>query len=89
MAIGAQASGIARLVTSDVFSMVALGAAVGLATGMASVRYIESLLYRVKPTDATMLATPALAILTIALLAAAPAAARAIRIDLVETLRSE
>jgi hypothetical protein len=89
MAIGAQASGIARLVTSDVFSMVALGAAVGLATGMASVRYIESLLYRVKSTDATMLATPALAILTIALLAAAPAAARAIRIDPVETLRSE
>jgi predicted permease len=89
MAIGAQASGIARLVTADVFSMVALGAAAGLATGMASVRYIESLLYQVKPTDATMLAGPALAILAIALLVAVPAVARAIRIDPVETLRSE
>ena len=36
---------------SDVFSMVLAGALAGLALGMASVRYIESLLYQVKATD--------------------------------------
>ena len=48
MAIGAQAGDIARRVTADVFSMVLVGALAGLALGMASVRYIESLLYQVK-----------------------------------------
>ena len=58
MAIGAQAGDIARRVTVDVFSMVLLGALAGLALGMASVRYIESLLYQVKATDLAMLALP-------------------------------
>src|SRR5207237_9959310 len=43
MAIGAQAGDIARRVTLDVFAMVVAGALAGLALGMASVRYIESL----------------------------------------------
>ena len=50
MAIGAQAGDIARRVTADVFRMVLVGALAGLALGMASVRYIEALLYQVKPT---------------------------------------
>ena len=49
MAIGAQAGDIARRVTADIFSMVLVGAVAGLALGMASVRYIETLLYQVKP----------------------------------------
>jgi predicted lysophospholipase L1 biosynthesis ABC-type transport system permease subunit len=71
MAIGAQAGDIARLVTVEVFSMVLAGALAGLALGMASVRYIESLLYQVKATDLGLLALPSLAILAAALLAAA------------------
>ena len=51
LAIGAQPGGIARLVTLDVFSMVLAGALAGLALGMGAVRFIESLLYQVKPTD--------------------------------------
>ena len=58
MAIGAQAGDIARRVTADVFRMVLAGAVVGLALGMASVRYIEALLYQVKATDLAMLAFP-------------------------------
>jgi len=69
--------------------MVLLGAAVGLALGMASVRYIEALLYRVKPAEPAMLALPALTILAAALLAALPAVFHAVRIDPVEMLRSE
>jgi ABC-type antimicrobial peptide transport system permease subunit len=89
MAIGAQAGDIARRVTLDVFVMVAVGAMAGLALGMASVRYIEALLYGVKATDLTMLALPSFTILAAALLAALPAVIRAVRIDPVAMLRAE
>jgi predicted permease len=89
MAIGAQAGDIARRVTFDVFAMVAAGAVAGLALGMASVRYIETLLYEVKATDVTMLALPSLTIVAAALLAALPAVIRAVRIDPVAMLRAE
>jgi ABC-type antimicrobial peptide transport system permease subunit len=89
MAIGAQPGGIARLVTVDVFSMVLAGALAGLALGMASVRYIETLLYQVKVTDLGVLALPSLSILAAALLAALPAVIRAVRIDPVMMLRAE
>jgi ABC-type antimicrobial peptide transport system permease subunit len=89
MAIGAQAGDIARSVTVDVFSMVLTGALAGVALGMASVRYIETLFYQVKATDVGMLALPSLAILGAALLAALPPVIRAVRIDPVKMLRSE
>ena len=89
MAIGAQAGDIARRVTADVFSMVLAGVVAGFGLGMASVRYIETLLYQVKATDLGILALPSFAILGAALLAALPAVIRAVRIDPVTTLRSE
>jgi predicted lysophospholipase L1 biosynthesis ABC-type transport system permease subunit len=89
MAIGAQAADIARRVTADVFSMVFAGAVAGLALGMASVRYVETLLYQVKPTDLTMLVLPSMTIFTTTLLAALPAVIRAVRIDPVAMLRAE
>jgi len=89
IAIGAQAGDIVRRVTLDVFAMVLAGALVGLALGMASVRYIESLLYQVKATEAGILALPSLTILLAAILAAIAPVIRAVRIDPVETLRSE
>jgi len=89
MALGAQAGHVARRVTADVFAMVVAGAIAGLALGFASVRYIESLLYQVKPTDPQMLALPSLIILAAALVAALPPAIRAVRIDPAEILRTE
>ena len=89
MAIGAQAGSIARLVTVEIFTMVVAGALAGLALGMASVRYIEALLYQVKPTDWSVLALPTLTILAAALLAAVPAVIHAVRIDPLTMLRSE
>jgi len=89
MAIGAPAGKIARLVTVEVFAMVLVGALAGVALGMASVRYIETLLYQVKPTDLAMLALPSFTILAAALLAALPEVFRALRIDPVAMLRSE
>jgi predicted permease len=89
MALGAQAGDVAWRVTADVFAMVLAGALVGLALGFASVRYIETLLYQVKPTDPRMLALPSLTILAAALLAALPPVIRAVRVDPAKTLRAE
>lgn len=88
-AIGARSTGIARLVTANVFSMMLVGAATGLGAGIAAVRYVESLLYHVKATEWSVLALPALTILVAALVAALPAVIRAIQIDPAKMLRSE
>jgi predicted permease len=89
IAIGAQPGGIARLVTVEIFSMVLVGAVAGLALGMASVRYIETLFYQVKPTDLDILALPAFSIFAASLLAALPAVIHAVRIDPVTMLRAD
>ena len=89
IAIGAQATDIARRVTGEVFSMVIAGAAVGLTLGIVSSRYVESLLYGVRATEARMLAFPALVVLAAAVVAAIPAVLRALRIDPLSLLRSE
>ncbi len=89
MAIGARSGDIARRVTADVFAMVFVGALAGIALGMASVRYIEALLYQVKATDLAMLAVPSAIIVAAAFLAALPAVFHAVRIDPVTMLRVE
>jgi predicted permease len=89
MAIGAQAGDIARRVTADIFSWVLVGALAGVALGMASVRYIEALLFGVKPAGLGMLALPATTILATALVAALPAVVHAVRIDPVSMLRAD
>ena len=89
MAIGAQPGSIARLVTAEIFAMVLVGALAGVALGMASVRYIEALLYQVKAGEPAMLVLPSCTIVAAALLAALPAVFHAVRIDPVAMLRAE
>jgi predicted permease len=89
IAVGAQAGGVARLVTMDVFRMVLLGAVAGLGLGMLSVRYVESLFYQVRATDLQMLALPSVAILAGASLAALRPIMQAVRIDPASMLRAE
>jgi putative ABC transport system permease protein len=89
MAIGAQAGHIARHLAVDVFGMVLVGALGGMALGMSSVSYIETLLYQIKATDAVRLALPSGIIFAAALLAALPAVIRAVRIDPVSMLRTD
>jgi len=64
-------------------------AAAGIALGMASVRYVQTLLFGVKGTDPSMLIAPALVLLAAALLATLPAVLRAARIDPSIMLRAE
>jgi predicted permease len=89
MAVGAQAGGVARLVTMDVFAMVLLGAVAGVGLGLLLVRYVESLFYQVRATDLQMLALPSLAILAGAFLAALRPVIQAVRIDPASMLRAE
>lgn len=89
MAIGSPRTGIVRLVTLDVFLMIALGGCAGLALGFGAARYVTSLFYQVKATDADMIALPACAILLTALVATLPAVLRALRTDPTEILRAE
>jgi ABC-type antimicrobial peptide transport system permease subunit len=89
LAIGAQASDIARRVTAEAFAMVLLGAIVGIAVGSVLARYVQSLLYEVRPTDTGMLMAPCVTMLAAACLASLPAVVRAVRIDPVEMLRSD
>ena len=77
------------LVTRDVFAMVFAGAIGGMVLGMAPTRYLETLLYQVKPGDPAFLVLPSATILAAALLAALPAVIHAMRIDPVEMLRAE
>jgi putative ABC transport system permease protein len=89
LALGARTGDVAREVTAGIFAAVCVGAVVGLGLGMASSRYIASLLYQVKTTDPGVLMFPSLIILATALLVAVPAVIRALRIDPVAMLRAE
>ena len=87
MAIGARASHIVRRITGEGFAMVAIGTGAGLGIAMIGARYVQSLLYQVRPTDAAIIAFPVLTIVVAALVATLPAVIRAIRTDPISVLR--
>ena len=89
MAIGSTRAGIVRIVTLNIFLMIALGGCAGVALGFGAARYVESLFYQVKATDADMIALPTCTILLTALVATLPAVLRALRTDPTEILRTE
>jgi predicted permease len=89
MAIGARASDIVWRVAAGGFAMVLAGAVTGLALGLSSARYVQTLLYEVKATDPSMIAVPWLVLLPATLLATVPAVVRAIRTDPMASLRAE
>jgi predicted permease len=89
MAMGSTRTGIVRIVTKDVVLMIALGGCSGLALGFGAARYVESLLYQVKATNADMIAAPTCALLLTALVATLPAVLRALRTNPTEILRAE
>jgi predicted permease len=89
IAIGSTRAGIVRIVTLDMFQMIALGGCAGVALGLGAACYVESLFYQVKATDADMIAVPVCAILLTAFVATLPAVLRALRTDPTEILRAE
>jgi predicted permease len=89
IAIGAPAGDIARRVIVGALSMVVVGSLAGVGVGLGLARYVETLLYGIKASDAPALAVPWLTLMAATLLAALPAVLRAARIDPVAMLRSE
>ena len=89
IAVGARIGSIARLVTAQIFITVLIGAAAGVAFGMISVRYVQTLLFGVQGTAPSMLIAPTLVLLAAALLAALPAVLHAARIDPSIMLRAD
>jgi len=88
-ALGAQTGQIVWKIAADVARMALVGAVVGGGLGLASVRYVEALLYGVEPTDASILGPTAAVVVAAAVLAALPPILRAIRINPAEILRAE
>jgi predicted permease len=89
MALGARATHVVTRVATEMMSPVGIGTIIGLAAALAFGRLLESVLFEVKATEATPIATPLVVLGVAAILAALPPAIRAVRIDPAQTLRSE
>jgi ABC-type antimicrobial peptide transport system permease subunit len=89
MALGARTEHIVRQVAANTTLAVIMGLFAGLVSGLALVRYIQSLLYQVKATDFGPLVLPGLIILIVICIAAIPAVLRAMHIDPATMLRSD
>lgn len=89
MALGARAGHVLWKVTVGLTAMVCLGLAIGVAGGLLSARFIETLLYEVNAADLGTVAIPVATLAGVALLAGLPPARRATRIDPAQTLRSD
>jgi len=89
IAVGADAVHIARIVTIDALVVLVIGSVAGLALGMASTRFMDTLFYEVKASDPTIMLLPAAILFAVALLASVPAVIRAVRIDPASMLRVE
>jgi putative ABC transport system permease protein len=89
MALGARAPHVVKRVVTEMLNPVGVGAVLGLALALVFGRLVESILFEVKATDASTIATPLLTLAVAAALAAVPPAIRAVRIDPAQTLRSD
>ena len=89
MALGARATQVLGLVIGNALRLVLAGVAMGLALALGLTRYLTTMLYGVKPTDAWTLASVALLLITVALSASYFPALRASRVDPSSALRSE
>jgi len=89
MALGARAQGVVALVVTGGARLVFAGIAVGFPVAWLTSRWIESLLYGLKPTDPITLGAAIAALLVAAHLAAYLPARRAARVDPLIALRHE
>ena len=89
MALGARPGDVQRLVLGEGLRPVAIGLAVGVAGSIALGRSVRSLLFEVQPADPLTLATVALILGTVAVVACAVPARRATRTGLTAMLRTE
>ena len=87
MALGADASGVVRLVLRGAAGLLAAGIAIGTAASLLAAGLVGSLLYGLEPRDPLSLVAAAAALVAVGLLAAALPARKAARIAPAEVLR--
>jgi len=88
-ALGANPSGILRLVLRDGLSLALVGLAIGGAGAVLLGRYLGSLLYAVEPRDPVTLGLAGVVVVSTSLLACVVPARRAARVDPMTALRSD
>jgi len=88
MALGAQRSGIARLVLVSVARVALLGCGLGVLGSLAVSRLVSSFLFDVSATDPLIYVVGVLIMMGMALLASVLPATRAASADLIKVLRA-
>jgi len=89
MALGATARDVLKLILAQGLKLTLFGVTLGLLASFALTRWMESLLFNVRPTDPLTLAGIALLVLAVALLACWIPARRATKVDPMIALRCE
>ena len=89
MALGAQKNDVLRMVVRQGLALVLAGAIIGIAGGLALMRFLSSLLYGVTPTDPLTFISVSLVLIAVALLACYIPARRAAKVDPMVALRYE
>ena len=89
MALGAQRTDVASLVLRDILRLIAIGSAIGVLASVQLARYIESLIFGLKPHDPVTLAASVAVLGLIGIVAGYLPARRAARIDPIVALRAE
>jgi ABC-type antimicrobial peptide transport system permease subunit len=88
-ALGASSREVVTLVAGEAVAMSVMGVLVGLAAAAACARFVEGLLYGVKPLDLMAFTAAGAFLLLVAVLAAVGPSARACDIDPAQALRDE
>ena len=89
LALGARPGDVFRLIIGRGMALATTGSALGLAGAWAIGRFLESMLYQIKPSDPIALASAPVLLLAVALLACYVPARRAMKVDPMVALRYE
>jgi putative ABC transport system permease protein len=89
LALGARPGDVFRLIIGRGMALATAGSALGLAGAWAIGRFLESMLYQIKPSDPITLASAPVLLLAVAFLACYMPARRAMKVDPMVALRYE
>jgi len=89
MALGARSGDVVRLVLSQGLRVTAIGIVFGVAGALGLTRFLQSLLYEVRPTDPPTFVGVLLVLVGVSVAASYLPARRAMRVDPIVALRYE
>jgi putative ABC transport system permease protein len=89
MAIGAQRADVLRMVMREAMLLTGAGIVLGIVVALAMMRFLQSLLFEIKPTDPATFGGVAILLIIVALAACYIPARRAMRVDPMVALRYE